>query len=1630
MPTICRPQPLGGTWSVKRTFDASIDPSTTYTTDVSPLPGIGSAYLFDGNGGATINALSTLPTDPTRDSASFELWLRPSDLTSQDVILDIGGAQEGLSLTLDGDQLQFTLTSVFNTTSNVGAQTSYRLTPTDDFIHVVASLDIDRQLTNGVEQVFTNLLLHVNGAEVARYDRLNGLGVWSDASSMGLGTAVGDIGGKRHDNFSGFGNFHGEIAEFRFYDRLLTTAEIVGVYQSVTAGGVIYDPRSGSPLVGNEFYADPTGASQRTIVLLDHSDTTNPSLYGNDVITGGGDNDTLFGGLGDDTIHGDGQSNTSLDGNDYVEGGGGNDFITGGLGQDDLIGGSSSLYGLGATSQRPDGQDTLFGGSGAAAARKDAGDLSTTGHANDADVIVGDNADIYVLLDSDGSYLRYAYDDYDAVGKRIPRAVLPLDYQAGDNADGSADVGDADLIRGGAGDDQIFGLTGNDVLFGDGQDDDLIGGDGSDRIYGGSGIDGIAGDNGVILTSRNGVAEYLSGQPHGNVVTEFALSDGQTGAYEYLSGQLTKSFVAIAWEDGGSDVIYGGLGDDFVHAGAGDDAVSGSEALAEFYDDAPQLDDDTLRYNSETRYFEQYDPAAPLARVPGFFLNFEAIDIGGNVIEDGKDRLFGGNGNDWIVGGTGKDRLFGGLGDDLLNADDNLDTGGGANDIAEATGLAHPDFVYGGGGLDVLIANTGADRLMDWRGDFNVYVTPFSRTGPTIMDWPSEELVQFVKDLGRSSGADQSLAEPDGELGLFTQTDDPWSDNGTYTPQPILPGVSADTLGGGEDDRSLTPTFDGSTPGNVTFVVLQGTASNADLYGTTVWLDLDRDGQLDAQEPQGIANIEGVYQLNVPANLDYQNAVIRTLGGIDVGTGLPVVTSLAASPVHDVNITPLTTLVHYLTDLGLGRTAANTLTQAAFHLSSSIDIGNFDHFEESRKLTSDVDGFISTLTNFHRLAIHLHHLVAELTQVSLESAPIRAAISDVVFAAMAEQLYYEDLQLDDPVDLRQVIGRILHTLTASGASSGLPQPTTVPSDQVLDGVSQILASGSDRLELLVDQASDGHELIRAINRLKKHSQGQELTDLKAAISGTLAIEVAIERHGDLDAELIADIQSTLLPPHMTHLPDFTIHEDQTMAGFEFRLFDFETAFDDVTVRAYSDNPSLLPDDGILFSPGSDVQHEVIRLIPAANQHGVANVTVIVADQDGMSLAQEFVLTVLPVNDAPSFTLVSDALFVDNLGSVSVQWLATYSVGSEDEQQLGQDVTFDITVRDEDRNLFLVLPTLDVQTGLLSFTPNPNVVGVASVVVTIQDGSGGLRGGIDRASQTFEIRTFAEEVSVQIIDVNPDPRTVSVGEIQIQFSRPVQGFDLSDLTLRRDGGSDLLAGSSASLTSVDGINWILGNLESLTEAGGRYRLELDAANAAVSGASGQRLTENAVEVWHNNSDENHVISQYDVNRSGEVTPLDALLVINYLNRGWSSTDYNLDVNNSGAITSLDALLVINVINALTRTFVAGEGELTTQWSPMTSSEAPGRNMIGHNVTRSLDSMQRVDVAEIEDSERSDASPPIHHFGPRKAVVQRSRLSNGPFVANAKQDYEWDPIDWAIDEIAIDVAEQQSNSWFDF
>ncbi len=239
-------------------------------------------------------------------------------------------------------------------------------------------------------------------------------------------------------------------------------------------------------------------------------------------------------------------------------------------------------------------------------------------------------------------------------------------------------------------------------------------------------------------------------------------------------------------------------------------------------------------------------------------------------------------------------------------------------------------------------------------------------------------------------------------------------------------------------------------------------------------------------------------------------------------------------------------------------------------------------------------------------------------------------------------------------------------------------------------------------------------------------------------------------------------------------------------------------------------------------------------------NNVYSLQVTANDGNGGLTVQNMVITVTPVNDnVPEFS--SAATF--NVPENSISIGTTLAV---DTDLPVQTVTYSIT-GGADQSKFSI-----TSSGALTFVAapdfeNPTDAGANNTYnlqVTANDGNGGLT--VRSIAITV---TGVDEIppTVSIIPVSPDPHTSPVSTITIVFSEPVGSFDLSDLSLTRNGGTNLLNGSQ-SLTTVDNIIFVLSGLAGLTTADGVYVLALIAAASGVVDAGGNSLSNGAAESW--------------------------------------------------------------------------------------------------------------------------------------------------------------------------------------
>ncbi|MCU7923332.1 MAG: hypothetical protein KZQ88_11635 [Candidatus Thiodiazotropha sp. (ex Dulcina madagascariensis)] len=242
---------------------------------------------------------------------------------------------------------------------------------------------------------------------------------------------------------------HNQQGELNLYDETTQEGEITEAYladrtaflATLNAFNITNDSIIGDNLI--EFQDWDNGAVRQSAMITATSDNFSQRIFFGDeqadTLSGGGDDDRLYGGAGKDTLNG-GDGDDYLEGNagiDKLDGGDGNDELRGGAGDDGgndggLSGGvgSDALYGEA-------GNDTLDGGTGR--------DLLVGGLGQDH-LLGGEGIDI---LFGDHRYL-------DEAANQTNQYVL-------------VDDGVADRLEGGNGDDLYYAGAGDVINDADGQ---------------------------------------------------------------------------------------------------------------------------------------------------------------------------------------------------------------------------------------------------------------------------------------------------------------------------------------------------------------------------------------------------------------------------------------------------------------------------------------------------------------------------------------------------------------------------------------------------------------------------------------------------------------------------------------------------------------------------------------------------------------------------------------------------------------------------------------------------------------------------------------------------------------------------------------------------------------------------------------------------------------------------------------------------------------------------------------------------------------------------------------------------------------------------------------------------------
>jgi len=212
-------------------------------------------------------------------------------------------------------------------------------------------------------------------------------------------------------------------------------------------------------------------------------------------------------------------------------------------------------------------------------------------------------------------------------------------------------------------------------------------------------------------------------------------------------------------------------------------------------------------------------------------------------------------------------------------------------------------------------------------------------------------------------------------------------------------------------------------------------------------------------------------------------------------------------------------------------------------------------------------------------------------------------------------------------------------------------------------------------------------------------------------------------------------------PSFTKGADQTVNEDagaQSVAGWATGINAGPANESSQTVAFHvtgNTNASLFSAAPAIGSNGT------LTYTPAADANGTATITIVAQDNGGTanggvdtSAPQTFVITVNAVNDAPTFTLITSHTVLEDAGAQSVAALTSPSAGPSNESTQ----TLTLTVTNNNNALFSAQPSIDLSTGLLTYTAAANANGSAIVTVKLMDNGGTANGGVDYTTKTLTI----------------------------------------------------------------------------------------------------------------------------------------------------------------------------------------------------------------------------------------------------------------------------------------------------
>ncbi|MEP6580423.1 FG-GAP-like repeat-containing protein [Microcoleus vaginatus GB2-A3] len=294
--------------------------------------------------------------------------------------------------------------------------------------------------------------------------------------------------------------------------------------------------------------------------------------------------------------------------------------------------------------------------------------------------------------------------------------------------------------------------------------------------------------------------------------------------------------------------------------------------------------------------------------------------------------------------------------------------------------------------------------------------------------------------------------------------------------------------------------------------------------GATVFLDANKNGIKDTNEPSTTTDSGGKFNLNIPfetfdtnknGEIDPSEGNLVAIGGTDTATGLPLETPVTAPPDSSV-VTLLTSLIADLIDKGIEPEEAQSLVKAALGLPAEVDLTSLDPILATN---NNQPGGVQVLAEMVKVQNFITQTSALIDGAS--SAANTDIVKAVVSSITAQIQSGTVLNLSNAAALEPIIQQAATKIQQIDPSFNSQQVS-----QITSQAATVMATANQRIDATVSNPT-ATSIPESLARLQQVALGPTTQDFKEVGTGNKPIsQVVADNTG---TALDSRIEAVVLP---------------------------------------------------------------------------------------------------------------------------------------------------------------------------------------------------------------------------------------------------------------------------------------------------------------------------------------------------------------------------------------------------------------------------------------------------------------------------------------------------------------------